>query len=123
MAALKHIWRQGCALTTTLCIQSFVLADGIIPITAADETQTGSDFSSTLLHFVQKGLIPLVMVLAALWIIWTGISTMANGIKEAQDKQKFDPLKNAIIKTVIVVVVGGALIYLLTLVQKYTPTT
>lgn len=121
MTALKHIWRQGCAVITTLLTQSFVLADGIIPISSDDQTQTGTDFATTLMHFIQKGLVPLVMVLAALWIIWTGISTMANGIKEAQDKQKFDPLKNAIIKTVIVVVIGGALIYLLTLVQQYKP--
>lgn len=84
-----------------------------IPISSNDQTTSGTDFITTLMKIVQKDLVPFMEILAAVWIIWTGITTMANGVKEAQERQKFDPLKNAIIKTVIVVVVGGALIYLL----------
>lgn len=95
-------------------------ADGIIPISSNDQTQGGSDFAQTLINIFQKGVIPVVMIGGAVWVLWTGISTMSNGIKEAQDRQKFDPLKNAIIKTVIIVVVGGALLYLLDKVRTYS---
>lgn len=119
MKTLKHYWRHACVLITTLLMQPFTFADGIIPISSDDQTSTGTDFAKVIMNILQKEIVPIVIVMGALWIIWTGISTMANGIKEAQEKQKFDPLKNAIIKTVIVVVVGGALLYLLTLIKSY----
>lgn len=94
-------------------------ADGIIPISSNDQTAPGSDFATTIVNIIQKDILPFVEILGAVWVLWTAISTMANGVKEAQEKQKFDPLKNAIIKTVIVVVVGGALLFLLDQVRNY----
>jgi hypothetical protein len=105
-----------------LCLGSVSLsslADGIIPISDKDQTGQNSDFAQTMITIFQSDIVPLIMIVAAVWVIWTGVSTMAGGIKEAQERQKFDPMKNAIIKTVIVVVVGGALLYLLNLVRVF----
>ncbi len=111
---VRTLLTQLMAAITTLSLSALAWADGgIIPISTDDQTASGSDFAQTLVHIFQKGLIPVVMLGGSVWVLWTGISTMANGVKEAGDRQKFDPLKNAIIKTVIVVVVGGALLYLL----------
>lgn len=105
-----------CLLLTT----QISFADGIIPISSNDQTRSGSDFAETLIHICQKAIIPLIMLLGAVGIIWIGISTMIGGIKESQEKQKFDPLKNAIVVTVVAVVVGGALLYLLERLRTYT---
>ncbi len=97
------LWQQG----------GMSYADGVIPTSASDQTTANQDFASTMLTILQKDVLPVIEVSGGIWIIWTSISAMAGGVKEAQEKQKFDPLKNAIIKTVLVVVVGGALLWLM----------
>jgi hypothetical protein len=92
---------------------SLSYADGVIPTSAGDQTSANQDFATTMLTILQKDVLPVIEVAGGIWIIWTSISAMAGGVKEAQERQKFDPLKNAIIKTVLVVVVGGALLWLM----------
>lgn len=88
-------------------------ASGIIPISADDQASDSADFAQIVINLFQREIIPFIEIAGGIWIIWTAISTMANGVKEAQEKQRFDPLKNAVIKTAIVVVVGGGLLYIL----------
>ena len=95
-------------------------AGGVIPVSSDDQTASGSDFAQTMISIFQKDIIPIIEIGAGIWIIWTGISSMAQGIKVAQEKQDFSPLKTAIFKTVTVVVVGGALIWLLDQIRTVT---
>lgn len=117
---MRIFYQKIMACIATLFFTVISIADPIIPVSGNDETESGSGFAQTILAILQKEVLPIIIVAGALWILWTGIATMSNGIKEAQDRQKFDPLKNALIKTVIVVVVGGALLYLMDLVRTYT---
>tara|TARA_B100001996_G_C18647231_1_gene587894 strand:- start:808 stop:1209 length:402 start_codon:yes stop_codon:yes gene_type:complete len=88
-------------------------ADGVIPISPDDKTASGSNFGQELVKIFQKDILPFIELAGGVLIVWQAITTMVGGVREAQEKQKFDPLKNAIIKVAIVVVVGGALLYLL----------
>ena len=85
----------------------------IIPIAQDEIPGDNNSFAQTIIKVFQMDIIPVIEIFSAVWILYTGIATMANGVKEAQERQKFDPLKNAIIKTVVIVVVGGILIYLM----------
>ncbi len=85
----------------------------IIPIAQDEAPGDNNSFAQTIIKVFQTDIIPVIEIFSAVWILYTGITTMANGVKEAQERQKFDPLKNAIIKTVVIVVVGGILIYLM----------
>lgn len=87
--------------------------NGIIPTSTTDNTTQGQDFAQTVMHIFTKDIIPIIEIVGTVGILWISISALWNGLKEAQEMKKWDPLKNAIIKAVIVVVVGGALIYLL----------
>ena len=89
-------------------------SNGIIPISNSDQTGgTNKDFAQTVMSIFTKDIIPIIEIVGTVGILWIAISALWNGLKEAQEVKKWDPLKNAIIKAVIVVVVGGALIYLL----------
>ncbi len=125
--SVKRIFRSLCEsydklifTVGLLSVGRLGIAEGIIPISVNDQTTGDSDFATTAVKIIQKEILPFIEILGAVWILWTAIATMANGVKEAQEKQKFDPLKNAIIKTVLVVVVGGALLYLLDHVRTFT---
>ena len=109
------------AASCMVAASNATLAANIIPIATDDQTADGTDFITTVMKVFQSKVVPFLMILGAIWVIWTSISMMANGIKEAQEKGKFDPLKAAIIKTVILVVIGGSLLYLLNMVATYTP--
>ncbi len=118
---VKQVIQKGYVkCLTALClamVSTHALADsgaaGIIPISSNDEASTTKDFAQIIIDLFQREIIPFIEIAGGIWIVWTCISTMANGIKDAQEKQKFDPLKNAVIKTAIVVVVGGGLLYIL----------
>lgn len=120
MKRMKYFLNQILCNIFCFLLSCDTFATPIIPVSSNDETAAGSDFAQTVVTIFQTDIIPIVMIGGAVWVIWTGIGAMANGIKEAQERQKFDPLKNAIIKTVIVVVVGGALLYLLDQVRSYS---
>lgn|SRR3990167_2651959 len=120
MKGVKNFINKSISIIGLLFFSIRSFATPIIPVSTNDETQSGSDFAQTLITICQQEIIPVIMIFGAIWIIWTGISAMSNGIKEAQERQKFDPLKNAVIKTVIVVVVGGALLYLLDQIRSYS---
>ncbi len=103
-----------------LCTSSVSFADGIIPISGDDTPSSNSDFAQTIIKIFQKDIIPLMIIAGAVWILWTAISLMSNGVKEAQELKKFDPLKNAIIKTAVVIVVGGVVLYLMNTARTYS---
>jgi hypothetical protein len=106
-----------------LSVGSVSSADGsshVIPISTDEVPADNQSFSQSIIHVFQKDIIPVIEIFSATWILYTGVATMVNGVKEAQEKQRFDPLKNAIIKTVIVVVVGGLLVYLIDQLRSYT---
>lgn len=96
------------------------LADGIIPISTEDKAVAGTNFAKTIIDILKLDIIPLITVAAAIWVIWQGITTMSHGIKESRDRSDMGPLKEAILKTAIIVVMGGSLIFLLMYVKNFT---
>lgn len=94
-------------------------ADGIIPESSVGQTSSGTDFSTTAVNILQKDVIPFVELIAAMGFIWIAISTMFSGIKSSREKQEFTPMKEAIVTTVIAIVFGGALLYLLELARTH----
>ena len=93
---------------------------GIIPISNNEKTASGTSFAQTIVTIFQKDLIPIVMISSVVLILWLAIVGMASGMKEAVERGKLDPLKDAIIKTVIIVVIGAAILYLLNLVRTFS---
>lgn len=91
----------------------------VIPISGDDQTDSNQDFTQTLITIMQKDAIPIIMIIAGIWAVWTAITTVAGGVNESRTKQDWTPLKDALIKAGIVVVVVGALIFLLTYIQKW----
>lgn len=109
----------GLCLLSATVVANAGTGNGIIPISSADETgSTNKDFAQTVLKIFTTDIIPVLEVVGAVGILWISLSALWNGLKEAQELKKWDPLKNAIIKAVLVIVIGGAILYLLQTVQS-----
>lgn len=85
----------------------------LIPISHDDQTSGSTNAAQTFVKIICKDVIPLILVAAAVFIIYSAITGILTGMKDSQKEGKFEPLKDALIKAAIVVVVGGALIYML----------
>ena len=109
----------GLCLLSATVVANAGTGNGIIPISSADQTgSTNKDFAQTVLKIFTTDIIPVLEVVGAVGILWISLSALWNGLKEAQELKKWDPLKNAIIKAVLVIVIGGAILYLLQTVQS-----
>ena len=91
---IRRVYEKCFATICLFAVTQTSVADEIIPISSDDQVSSNSDFAQTIVTIIRKDLLPIIMLVGAAWLIWTGISTMSNGVKEAQDKQKFDPLKS-----------------------------
>lgn len=99
---------------------SYCFADPIIPVSTDDQTSSGNSYAQTMLSIFQNEIIPIVLILAAMTILWVSISSLLSGVKEARELRKFDPLKESIIISATAIVVGGSILYLLNKIRTYS---
>lgn len=116
---LKSIYLKITATFFLWSIALIAFADGVIPVSSDDQTASGSDYSHTIITIIQKDILPFVELGAGAAILFYSISGLWRGYKEYQEKKEFDHLKTAIIASVILIVVGGSILYLLDKLRSY----
>jgi len=97
------------------------LADsgGVIPISDVDQTGDNTDFSTTLTNIIQQDILPLIEIGGAAVILFVALNGLWSGYKDYQKDKNMDHLKSAVISSVILIVVGGAVLYLLDRLRTY----
>ena len=104
---------QGGLLLGCLLYYPLSFADGLIPISEDEQSKTGTSFTTTITNILKKEVIPVIMIVLSIWIVYEAFSILSEGLRESKEKQKFEPLKDALVKMGVIVVFGGALLYLL----------
>jgi undecaprenyl pyrophosphate phosphatase UppP len=116
---LKSIYLKIMSSLLLWSISLIAFADGVIPISSNDETASGHNYAETIVTIIQKDILPFVELGAGAAILFYAISGLWKGYKEYQDRKEFDHLKTAIIASVILIVVGGSILYLLDKLRNY----
>ena len=98
------------------------LADsgGVIPISDVDQTGDNTDFSTTLTNIIQQDILPLIEIGGAAVILFVALNGLWSGYKDYQKDKNMDHLKSSVISSVILIVVGGAVLYLLDRLRTYS---
>lgn len=119
---LKRYWLKGISLVYLFFYYRAVLADsgGVIPISSTDQTKDNSDFATTLVTILQKDILPIVEIGGAAVILFIALNGLWSGYKDYQKDKNMDHLKSAVLSSVILIVVGGAVLYLLERLRNYT---
>lgn len=119
---LKRYWLKGVSLVYLFSYYRVVLAasGGVIPISSTDQTNDNSDFATTLVTILQKDILPIVEIGGAAVILFIALNGLWSGYKDYQKDKNMDHLKSAVLSSVILIVVGGAVLYLLERLRNYT---
>ena len=116
---LKLVYLKIISILSLWSISFIAFADGVIPISSDDQTASGTDYSHTIITIIQKDILPFIELGSGAAILFYAISGLWRGYKEYQDRKEFDHLKTAIIASVILIVVGGSILYLLDKLRSY----
>lgn len=119
--SINHIWHKINVSIVILFVSNSCLANAIIPVSADDQTADNSDFAQTGLSILQKDILPFIEVIGGLAILYAALAGLWKGYKAYQTEREIGPLKEAIISSVIMIVFGGAIIYLLDMLRSWTP--
>lgn len=89
-------------------------AGGVIPI-ATDVTQkiTNKGFSEGIMFVFAQKIIPFMQLASGVLILFFAISAILSGVQEAKVERNWSPMKDKIIISVLLVVIGGVFIALL----------
>jgi len=116
----KEIYLKVMSTLLIWTVSGLAFADGgIIPISTDDQTASGTDYAHTIVTIFQKDILPFIELGAGGFILFYALSGLWRGYKEYQDKKEFDHLKTAIIASVILIVVGGSILWLLDKLRTY----
>lgn len=110
---IKKYWIRSIGFIYLTLSSCLAFADGVIPISNNDETQSGHDFAETLMTIIQKDIMPVVEIGGAAVLLFVALNGLWSGYKEYQKTKEMDHLKGAVISSVILIVVGGAILYIL----------
>ena len=120
---IKILWsRTFCLFYLLLANVTLAYADsgGVIPISDIDQTGDSTSFASTIMDILQQDILPLVEVGSAAVVLFVALNGLWAGYKEYQKDKNMDHLKGAVISSCILIVVGGAVLYLLDRLRTYS---
>jgi hypothetical protein len=118
---LQKIYSKILPFFYLLLSYRIALADsgGVIPISNVDQTADNTDFSTTLTNITQQDILPLIEIGGAAVILFVALNGLWSGYKDYQKDKNMDHLKSSVISSVILIVVGGAVLYLLDRLRTY----
>lgn len=122
MKLLKKINHQYVRLMTgllVLCCQGIAFADGIIPTTDADVPSSSKDFLTILLTIWQKEVAPIVEVAGAIMLLFAALGGLWKGYGDYQKEKDWSHIKQAVIASSLMIVVGGAILMLIDMTRTH----
>lgn len=115
---IRSGWAKSMVFILVWTAPIFALADDmIIPISSDDQISSSQDPLQTTLHIIGTKLLPLLMYGGAIFLLYYALSTIWHGLNEAREKKESDPLKRAVTHSVVAILFGGMVIYILAQIQ------
>ena len=124
MKQLKQKWLRmvlKISLGFCLCgVKVAVWANNVIPISDDDTVKSGESVITAIIRILQKEVLPLVEIGGGAVVLLVALNGLWKGYKEYQRERDMDPLKQAIVASVLLMVLGGTVLYLIDTLRSYT---
>lgn len=95
-------------------------ANSPIPITSGEDLQNDESIGDFAMEVIKKDIIPAIVFISAFVFIYLAISGLIRGYQDYQREKDLAPLKAAIGACIIIISIGGGLMYFLLALQKFT---
>ena len=103
-----------------LSMKVIAFANNVIPISDDDTVKSGESVITAIIRILQKEVLPLVEIGGGAIVLLVALNGLWKGYKEYQRERDLDPLKHAIVASVLLMVLGGTVLYLIDTLRSYT---
>lgn len=110
---ITNLVKNGYWVLGMLLVSHASFANAIIPISTADQQKANENFATTIIRIFQTGILPLLELLGGIYILWKALTGIWSGFEDYQKTKESDRLKQAVINSAILIVVGGAILFAL----------
>lgn len=100
-------------------LHNVALANTLIPMSSDDAPEEGTSVATTWVTIFQKEILPLIEIFVTAIMLFYALKGLWKGYAEYQREKDMGALKEAAIASVILIVFGGTVIYLLDLLRSY----
>lgn len=116
---VKNKVTRGLYISIGTALASNTFAGSLIPLSSEQKIKDGTGIDSAIMKLLQGGIIPLFEIILALGLLWKIGSGLWGAYKLYLHERDLSSLKEAMISSVFVGIMGGIVVYLLDNVRNY----